>query len=265
LAVESATLIVALVATGARRVFIVWAVVVVTIGIITGLTNAASGSADLDKAVSTISILLILVAPVALVRAVIVRRKVDLETVLAALCLYVMLGLFFGFLFSGIQTFSGNQFFVQSGRGSSSDFLYYSFATMTTVGYGDLTAASAPGRTLSVAEAMLGQLYLVTVVAVLVSNLKPRSRAVTSKGSTTAPMSQPMRIGLGRVAPMEDPSAELTQLTRRLDDVEAAMERLDQATYGRCDHCGSEIEPDLLEGDPTETRCSSCANSTTAT
>ena len=183
LAVESATLIVALVATGARRVFIVWAVVVVTIGIITGLTNAASGSADLDKAVSTISILLILVAPVALVRAVIVRRKVDLETVLAALCLYVMLGLFFGFLFSGIQTFSGNQFFVQSGRGSSSDFLYYSFATMTTVGYGDLTAASAPGRTLSVAEAMLGQLYLVTVVAVLVSNLKPRSRAVTSKGS----------------------------------------------------------------------------------
>jgi hypothetical protein len=54
---------------------------------------------------------------------------------------------------------------------------------MTTVGYGDLTAASAPGRTLSVAEAMLGQLYLVTVVAVLVSNLKPRSRAVTSKGS----------------------------------------------------------------------------------
>jgi RNA polymerase-binding transcription factor DksA len=64
---------------------------------------------------------------------------------------------------------------------------------------------------------------------------------------------------------MEDPSAELTQLTRRLDDVEAAMERLDQATYGRCDHCGSEIEPDLLEGDPTETRCSSCANSTTAT
>ncbi len=52
-----------------------------------------------------------------------------------------------------------------------SDFVYYSFVTLTTVGYGDLTASTGIGRMLSVTEALVGQLYLVTVVAILVSNL----------------------------------------------------------------------------------------------
>ena len=54
--------------------------------------------------------------------------------------------------------------------------LYFSFVTLTTVGYGDDTAASNAGHTLAVTEALGGQVYLVTVVAVLVSRMRPRTR-----------------------------------------------------------------------------------------
>jgi len=54
---------------------------------------------------------------------------------------------------------------------SMADFLYYSFVTLTTVGYGDVTAATNLGRMLSVIEALVGQLYLVIVVALIVSNI----------------------------------------------------------------------------------------------
>lgn len=173
LVVESATLIMALRATGARKLWVVWSLILVGLGLIAGITNVAIGSTSLTKAISGVNVVLIVIAPSSLVRAVVIRRKVDIQTVMAALCFYVMLGLFFVFLFSGIQSITGHHFFAQTERGSQSDFLYFSFATLTTVGYGDLTAAYPPGRTLAVAEAMLGQLYLVTVVAVLVSNLRP--------------------------------------------------------------------------------------------
>ena len=51
--------------------------------------------------------------------------------------------------------------------------LYFSYATLCTVGYGDYTAASDLGHTLAVSEALLGQLYLVTVVALLVGRVRP--------------------------------------------------------------------------------------------
>ena len=51
----------------------------------------------------------------------------------------------------------------------SSDLLYFSVITMTTVGYGDVTPACLPARAIAVVEAITGQLYLVSVVAIVVS------------------------------------------------------------------------------------------------
>ena len=68
---------------------------------------------------------------------------------------------------------SGN-FFAQGTDGTRSLRLYFSFVTLATLGYGDYTAAGELGRTLAVVEALFGQLYLVTVVAVLVSRMRGR-------------------------------------------------------------------------------------------
>ena len=56
---------------------------------------------------------------------------------------------------------------------TTADYLYFSFVTITTVGYGDFTAASGLGRALASLEALLGQVYLVTVVATIVVGHEP--------------------------------------------------------------------------------------------
>ena len=87
-------------------------------------------------------------------------------------------------LYAAINGFGDSPFFVQTTRPTTANFLYFSFVTQTTVGYGDFTAAGGLGRTLAVLEALTGQLYLVTVIAVLVSRLgSPRMAG----GSPPAP------------------------------------------------------------------------------
>ena len=74
---------------------------------------------------------------------------------------------------------------MQTNHASIQDFLYFSFVTQTTVGYGDFTAAGDLGRALCVVEALVGQLYLVTIIAVLVSRMAGRP------GIAPAPQPQP--------------------------------------------------------------------------
>lgn len=127
-----------------------------------------------------VSLLLVLLAPIGI--AIGLRRelsedgRVTLETVFGGLCMYLLLGLAFAFAFALTEDVSGNPFFANDISGTSNDFLYFSLATLTTTGYGDLSAATDFGRTLSVTEALAGQIYLVTVVALLVGNLG-RSRS----------------------------------------------------------------------------------------
>ena len=78
--------------------------------------------------------------------------------------------MFFAFLYGVIGHHRGG-FFAGGQVPTVAHCLYFSFTTLTTVGYGDFTAASNLGHTLSVTEALIGQIYLVTVVAVIVSNL----------------------------------------------------------------------------------------------
>ena len=184
LIIESITLLVALSASGARRVVVIGAGVASALAIASGVFHVINDSPSDVTFTSTMSALLVLVAPVAITVSVVRRRRLDVQTVLAAVCLYVMIGLLFSYLYALVQ--GGNphhDFFVQTANATPSDFLYFSFTVVTTVGFGDFTAASGLGRTLSVFEAMVGQLDLVTVVALLVSNLGPaaalrRSRQV---------------------------------------------------------------------------------------
>jgi hypothetical protein len=99
---------------------------------------------------------------------------VRFQTIFAALCLYLLLGLLGGFAFAVIQDLGNEPFFTNGLSGSPNELLYYSFTTLTTTGYGDFAAATDLGRAASITEALFGQIYLVTVIAVLVGNLRRR-------------------------------------------------------------------------------------------
>jgi len=118
-----------------------------------------------------VNVLLVGAAPIAIARALYRRDVIDVRTVLGAVCIYLLIGIMFAFLFASIDAISHDPFFVQTDSPTIQTFLYFSFVTQTTVGYGDYTAATDVGRTLATTEALLGQIYLVTVVAVLVSRM----------------------------------------------------------------------------------------------
>jgi len=98
---------------------------------------------------------------------------VNLRVVGDAIAVYLMMGLTFAYLYLAIDAVRGQDFFVQ-GPQHAYVFLYFSYITLATVGYGDFTAADALGRLLAMLEGLIGQLYLVTVLALIVSNLGRR-------------------------------------------------------------------------------------------
>jgi len=118
-----------------------------------------------------LNMLLVATVPWIIARALWRRKVIDVRTVLGAVCIYVLLGMLYAFLYAAIDALSSGPFFVQTAHATTPDFLYFSYITQTTVGYGDFTAQGDLGRALAVLEAMGGQLYLVTVIAVLVSRL----------------------------------------------------------------------------------------------
>jgi Ion channel len=117
---------------------------------------------------------LVVLAPIAIARSLFRRRVIDVRTVLAALCIYVLLAMLWAFIYITIGNFGSSPFFAQHVKATNADYLYFSFITHLTVGYGDLTAAGNLGRACAALEALVGQVYLVTIVALFVSRLAPR-------------------------------------------------------------------------------------------
>ncbi len=101
------------------------------------------------------------------------------------LCIYLLIGSIFAFAFGVVDSLSSTPFFAQHAAASTHNLLYFSFATITTTGYGDLTAATDVGRSLAIAEALTGQIYLVTVVAAIVGGLARPDRLSRTAGGHT--------------------------------------------------------------------------------
>jgi Ion channel len=97
------------------------------------------------------------------------HRRITHETVLGALCAYVLLGLLFAFLYLAVHELRDDPFFVQPGPHAQSEYLYFSFVALTTLGFGDLSPSVGLPQALTVLEALLGQIFLVTLVARLVT------------------------------------------------------------------------------------------------
>jgi hypothetical protein len=157
----------------ARRSSILITVLVVVLAALQLLWTAteANGIAGILNA------LIIVATCVVIAIGVIDQGTINAQSVLGVVTVYLLLGLFFCFAFSVVAVFGDGPFFAQGTDGTVADRLYFSYVTIATLGYGDLTPADTPGRMLAVAEAIFGQLYLVTIVAVVVSRLRPRSNA----------------------------------------------------------------------------------------
>jgi Ion channel len=97
------------------------------------------------------------------------HRRVTSETILGALCAYVLIGLLFAFLYLAVNDFRSEPFFAQPGPHTQGEFLYFSFVVLTTLGLGDLSPSVGLPQALTVIEALLGSIFLVTLVARLVT------------------------------------------------------------------------------------------------
>jgi len=127
-------------------------------------TPAGQGAAELWKA------LVLLMTAVVVVRRVLAKRTVTIQSIYGALCAYLIIGLMFAACYAAIQRLDSTQdFFADNQPANTQTLQYFSFTTLTTLGYGDFTAARSDGRSIAVLEAMAGQVFLATLVARLVS------------------------------------------------------------------------------------------------
>ena len=99
------------------------------------------------------------------------QRGVNAQSVRGAICVYLLIGLCFVFIYGAVAALGDAPFFAQGGDGDRALRVYFSFVTLATLGYGDYTPGTDLGHALAIIEALVGQLYLVTVVALLVSRI----------------------------------------------------------------------------------------------
>ena len=118
---------------------------------------------------------------VGVVRDLRTTGQVRLAAVFGVLSLYILIGMAFGFIYGAIDQLGGDPFFAGGQTATVSHCLYFSLTTLATVGYGDFVARTDFGHTLAVSEALVGQIYLVTVVSLIVSNLGRPARGDASQ------------------------------------------------------------------------------------
>jgi hypothetical protein len=153
-----------------KRTFRISAVVVV-IAVMSTAVALVIGDDFGRSMAGLVGLLLAIVAPIVILRRIFSASRITVRLVLGALAIYLLLGLAYAYLFGFIEAISGSQFFVQTATPATIDFVYFSYTTLATVGYGDFTAASSLGRMVAISEGLVGQLFLVSAVALLVGNV----------------------------------------------------------------------------------------------
>jgi hypothetical protein len=169
----SATAVVGLSSAHARHVVVRSAIGLSLLAIGLAIVAALTGERAWLNAGSLISILVLTVAMAAVLRRVVTSATdVGVRTILGAISVYAVLGILFTSIYT-TDRLQGGQFFSEAAHPQGGDFLFFSYTTLTTTGYGNLVPAGQPGRMISGLEMMLGQIFLVTLVAGLVSLWRP--------------------------------------------------------------------------------------------
>ncbi|HWA53889.1 MAG TPA: ion channel [Solirubrobacterales bacterium] len=169
----SATSVVALTSSHAKARLVRVAIGLSALTVALAAIGAASGDRTWLNLASVIQVSLLAVATTAVLRRVVMAPEVGSRTILGALSVYAVLGILFTFVYGVVDRVQGGAFFQGVPHPQSSDFLFFSYTTLTTTGYGDLVPGGQPGQLIAGFEMMAGQIFLVTLVAGLVSLWRP--------------------------------------------------------------------------------------------
>jgi Ion channel len=163
-------------APGTRNLLATLTVVaLLSLGVLIALKVVPRWVGAAGTALAVMAVLVVLTSGVVrLVR----EHGVTIQAVAGALTTYLLIGLEFALLVSVLVGIGPHPYFAQAANAAvtQSQEIYFSFTTLTTTGYGDLTPVLNIGRALSVLEMLLGQIYLVTVIGLLVGNLRRGSQ-----------------------------------------------------------------------------------------
>ena len=142
---------------------------VVPVSVIALLVGLESGDQVILGVVSIWGSVLLLASIVLIVYRVMSLTSVTVQSIYGAVSAYLLIGFMFAAFYGAINHLGGDHFFTHSQPTDTRTLQYFSFTTLTTLGYGDFTAASDGGRAVAVLEALMGQVFLATLVARLVS------------------------------------------------------------------------------------------------
>lgn len=178
-AIEASALILTVATSRARRSVrrhraIALAVVMVGATILIALGSSPSWMVALAAVLVTGAI------PIALGRGMLrlLRRDgVTLNAVAGSLAIYLSTGMVFAWIVGFVEKLGNEPYFAQQSSDTLGDKVYFSFTTLTTTGYGDYTPAHAVGHALAVIEMLTGQIYLVTVIGLLIGNFSSKRRS----------------------------------------------------------------------------------------
>jgi Ion channel len=193
-------------------------------------TDTGEGASELWKG------LVLLLTAVLIVRRVLARPTVTLQSIYGALSAYIVIGLMFATFYAAIEHLGAGHFFANGQHANTQTFQYFSFTTLTTLGYGDFTAAGNGGRALAVMEALTGQVFLATLVARLVAAFRatpgqapasrPRWPPSTVRRRTSTSYRRKSAGDVRRAAPPRTrPNSVRTSSNLPTDDLGAAAER----------------------------------------
>lgn len=147
------------------------AMVMVAIAMVGLLGNAATGISDTGAFSSVMLGVLVVITPVVILRRIFSHLVISGQTVLGAICAYLLLGMAFAFAYHAFWAFDPDTFKGALGPSPQFGLLYFSYVTLATLGYGDVVPVGQLTRSFAMIEALVGQIFLVTLVAALVGNL----------------------------------------------------------------------------------------------
>jgi hypothetical protein len=171
-----ATSIVALTSAHARPTMVRRALVIAGLATLLAVISGLFGGRHWLTAASVLEIGLLVAAMGAVLRRVVTSDTVSSRTILGALSVYAVLGILFTWVYGAIDRFEDGTFFGAATQERGTDFVFFSYTTLTTTGYGDLIPSGEVGRMAAGLEMMIGQVFLVTLVAGLVSLWRPGER-----------------------------------------------------------------------------------------